>query len=63
MHWKPRQFKCFRIFCIGLKIKKNEPCYDSKDFSKILQEEQDWEEPLVKKQKAIGMWLLVCIFQ
>ena len=42
---------------------KNEPCYDSKDFSKILQEEQDWEEPLVKKQKAIGMWLLVCIFQ
>ena len=41
---------------------KNEPWYGSKDFPKILLEEQGWEESLAKISKAITMGLLFYIF-
>ena len=38
----PGDLTVFRVFYIGLRINKNEPMYDSKDFSKLLHGKRGW---------------------
>ena len=49
----PGGLSVFKVFYVDLKVNKNEPLYDSKNFSKILHRERGWEEPLVKIAKIL----------